>query len=204
MVADRHETLIVGVGNLLLADEGLGVHVARALQSAGVALPSDVRVLEAGTALLDVLPELAHCDRVIVVDAVAAGGVPGTLYDLDLGAALREASERPERYSLHQEELLDALQMASRLNLLPQELRLIGAEPACCTAGTDLTPIVAAAAERIVEMLISMTVSTIASPSYPLPPASTSRTTGPRLSRAGTCRTTGRSGGSDRPGTTDA
>ena len=60
--------LILGVGNLLLKDEGIGVHVARRLADAG--LPEDVRVVDCGTRLLDALSFIKNADRLIVVDAV--------------------------------------------------------------------------------------------------------------------------------------
>ncbi|HSL24471.1 MAG TPA: hydrogenase maturation protease [Vicinamibacterales bacterium] len=163
MAAAPDRTLIVGVGNILLADEGLGVHVVRALLSADAALPSEVDLLDAGTALLSVLSELPRYARVIVVDAIRAGGRPGSVYQLDLRAALQEPKRPPDQYSLHQCELMDALLVASRLELLPGELFLVGAEPATCAPATDLSPALARAAERIVSMLRGM-AATGASP----------------------------------------
>ena len=70
-------TAIVGVGNSLMQDEGVGVHVARAL--ADETLPEGVEVIDAGTDP-DVVFHLAHFDRLIVVDAAEGGEAPGTVY----------------------------------------------------------------------------------------------------------------------------
>ena len=61
-------TLILGIGNYLLGDEGVGVHVAHAL--AQTKLPENVSVVEAGTAFLDVLPEIERADRILLIDAI--------------------------------------------------------------------------------------------------------------------------------------
>ena len=71
-------TLILGLGNLLLSDEGVGVHVARAL--AERELPPGVSVVEAGTAFLDVLSDIEKADRILLIDAMEGGGAPGSVY----------------------------------------------------------------------------------------------------------------------------
>lgn len=75
-------TLILGLGNELLGDEGVGVHGARLLREQE--LPAETKVMEIGTAILDVLPELAQAERIIVLDAMKAGGPPGTVYKIPL------------------------------------------------------------------------------------------------------------------------
>ena len=76
------KTLIMGIGNLLLGDEGVGVHAARALSR--VQLPEWVEVLDVGTAFLDALPALENAERIIVMDAMKAQGKPGTVYRVPL------------------------------------------------------------------------------------------------------------------------
>ena len=72
-------TAILGVGNLLMKDDGVGVHVARALAS--LDLPDDVVVIDAGTDP-DVAYDVDYADRIIVIDAVLGDGPPGTIYRL--------------------------------------------------------------------------------------------------------------------------
>lgn len=72
------KTLVLGVGNLLMGDDGVGVHAVMALRREG-GIP-DAEIIEVGTAILDALPSLEIADRIIVMDAVCAGKTPGTLY----------------------------------------------------------------------------------------------------------------------------
>ena len=71
------KTLVLGLGNVLLQDEGVGVRVIERLQAA-YAFPNDVTVLDGGTLGLDLLHVLEESDRAVVVDAVKAGKEPGT------------------------------------------------------------------------------------------------------------------------------
>ena len=72
------ETIILGLGNDLLADEGVGVHTCRMLQQRS--LPQYARIVIAGTAILDTISEVEHAERIIVVDAMKGAAAPGTVY----------------------------------------------------------------------------------------------------------------------------
>jgi hydrogenase maturation protease len=149
-----NERLVVGVGNALLGDEGFGVHVARMLEATR-GLPPGVRVLEAGTALFDFVPEFARAERVMVVDAIRGGRPPGTLYRLELGSGLL-ADEEPELgLSLHDWGVLEALRGAKRLGLAPRRLSIVGAEPESLKPGLTLTPTLERARDRLVTRLLA-------------------------------------------------
>lgn len=136
-------TLILGIGNLLLRDEGVGVHVARALQMEG--LPEDVSVLEAGTAFLDALPEIERADRIIVIDAMEAGRSPGAIYRIPY-----DECARPSRLaSLHGFDLSRTLYLAGRET--PPEAVVIGVEPAVIDWGTELSPEIQAMVPSVIE-----------------------------------------------------
>lgn len=145
--------LVIGVGNWLLSDEGLGVHVARALAAAEELLPPGVEVLDAGTSLFAVAREMEGRPHVFIVDAVQAGREPGTLYRLDrVGELLDEAGQAPA-LSLHEWGLADALRAARAVGSMPVRLTLLGAEPERVTPGTELSPRIAEAAQRLVALL---------------------------------------------------
>jgi hydrogenase maturation protease len=156
-MASIQRVLIVGLGNLLLGDEGLGVHVANTLRAADPPLPSGVEVIDAGTSLLDVVPELAKCDRAILVDAIRGGGEPGAIYRVDLAGGAEEsaAPRHASALSLHEVAVDDTLAAARLLGMLPRRLELIGAEPDSLEPGLALSPPVRAAAMTIVRMLES-------------------------------------------------
>ena len=126
------KTLVLGIGNLLLCDEGVGVHVARALQRER--LPENVVTLEVGTAFLDALPEIERADRIIIVDAMQAEHAPGTIYRVPFDDCVR-----PECIaSLHGFDLSRVIYMAGREST--PEAVVIGVEPARIDWGTDLSP----------------------------------------------------------------
>ena len=146
--------LIVGIGNELLGDEGVGVHVARSLAACDGGLPDHVHVTEAGTSLFDVVIEMSRYSKVYIVDAMLAGQVPGSLYRLDGATELAELSTRAAPLSLHEWGVADTLRAATALGLQPHCLTLIGVEPANVAPGTELSPEVKRAAVRIVSLLL--------------------------------------------------
>ncbi len=125
-------TLVLGIGNLLLRDEGVGVHAARALQREQV--PSDITILEVGTAFLDALPDIGKAHRIIIVDAMKAGHPPGTVYRVPFGECVK-----PQMIaSLHGFDLSRVLFLAGMST--PPEVIVIGVEPARIEWGTELSP----------------------------------------------------------------
>jgi hydrogenase maturation protease len=127
-------TLILGIGNLLLSDEGVGVHVARAL--AKRELPPDVSVVEAGTAFLDVLPDIEKADRILLVDAMEGGGAPGSVYLVPF-----DQCKHPGMLaSLHGFDMSRVLFMAG--NNRNPEVTVFGVEPARIEWGTEVSPAV--------------------------------------------------------------
>ena len=144
--------LVAGMGNVLRRDDGFGVAVARRLLDSdlGAAL-AGVTVLEAGIAGVRVVHELMDgYDGLILVDAAACGGKPGTVYEI----APRVGETAPE--SLHTVEPGQVLALARAAGCLPGRVVLVGCEPAECDAlGMDeaLTPAVAAAVPRAVALV---------------------------------------------------
>lgn len=153
MTVTAETVLIVGTGNELLGDEGLGIHVARSLV-ARCPLPADVEVIEAGTALLDLVPEMVRHSRVILIDAIRAGGEPATVYRIEIVADSVLQTETALPVSLHQWGILETLQAAKTLGLMPQQLTLLGAEPECIELSLELSPRLTKAAEKIVAILL--------------------------------------------------
>jgi hydrogenase maturation protease len=133
--------LILGVGNPLAGDDGVGVKVTEALTAAGN-LPDGVRLLDVGVLGIDVLAWVQPEEPVVIVDAVHGSGEPGTLYRLDLDE-IAPPDEPP--LSVHDLGIAEALQ-AARLMGRPLRGTLIGVEPARIQPfTTGLSPAVAAA-----------------------------------------------------------
>jgi hydrogenase maturation protease len=148
MSAAAAEVVVIGVGNVVLSDDGLGVHAVRRLAERYDV--DGVEVVEGGTAGLLLLPCLADARRAIVVDAIHAGAAPGTLVRTD-GADLDRALATA--VTVHDVGLADLLGAARVSGAWPDELVLHGAQPASTAVGTDLTAPVAAALDRLVDAL---------------------------------------------------
>jgi hydrogenase maturation protease len=141
--------LIIGVGNLILQDEGIGVHAVRELGK--LALPPHVEVIDGGTALMELLPVIREAERIIVIDALRGGEEPGTIYRLSPEDLMIDA-ERP--LSLHQVGLLEVLGMARQLGGAAAVV-IIGVEPEEIAWGMELTPAVAAKLPQVIEAVLS-------------------------------------------------
>jgi hydrogenase maturation protease len=138
-------TLVLGIGNLLLCDEGVGVHVVHALQRRQ--LPADVVTVEAGTAVLDALPDIEQADRIIVVDAMKGDEAPGTIYRVPFKDCVRPACIA----SLHGFDLSRVLFLAGRISA--PEVIVIGVEPVRIDWGTELSPEIQAIVPDIIEAI---------------------------------------------------
>jgi hydrogenase maturation protease len=130
-------TVVLGLGNLLLGDEGVGVHAAQALL-AGEPLPAEV--LDVGTAVLDALPALAQARRIVVVDAVEAGGPPGSIYRFPID----QAQPRTALAGLHGFDVTRTLALAGA-DEVPREVIVLGVEPSRIEWSLELSPAVDAA-----------------------------------------------------------
>lgn len=126
--------VVVGVGNLLLKDEGIGIHAVQALQQ--LELPPDVKLIDGGTSP-DLIAYTRAGDKLIIVDAAKAGGEPGTIYRFkpeDL------AAERASLASAHELGVVENLKLISLTGNEPGEIIIIGIEPREVEFGTELSP----------------------------------------------------------------
>lgn len=135
--------LVLGIGNVLWADEGFGVRCVEALASA-VALPEHVRLLDGGTQGLYLLPFLEEAEALLVFDAIDYGLEPGTLKLVHDGEVPAFMGAR--KMSLHQTGFQDVIATAQLLGRCPHKLTLIGCQPVELEDyGGGLRPQVAAA-----------------------------------------------------------
>lgn len=146
---DIRKTLVLGVGNLLLSDEGLGLHVIRRLQER-YTLPEAVQVLDGGTLGMDLLYYLEGCHTLLIVDVVETGQAPGALLRLagdDVPAFLSV------KVSPHQVGIPDMLFAARLRGSAPPDIVLWGAQPATFDIGLELSPALAAQVDVLVDKL---------------------------------------------------
>jgi len=126
--------LILGCGNLLLQDEGVGVHLIEYLQDKP--LPPGVELLDGGTAGFDLITPIQQAEKVVIIDAVKAGGTPGQIYSFSPDDFETDTSPKT---SLHGIGLKDIFQMMRKLGPLPK-ITIIGIEPKSIDFNLELSP----------------------------------------------------------------
>jgi hydrogenase maturation protease len=146
-MADTPRKMVLGLGNILNRDEGVGVHALRALE-AQLGRQASVELVDGGVLGLNLLPLVEECSHLLILDAVDAGQAPGRLVEL-------ERDEIPlysgVKLSQHQVTFQEVLALAKIRDGLPPHLRLVGVQPADLSIGLELSPTVAAALPQVVE-----------------------------------------------------
>jgi len=141
--------VILGVGNLLLSDEGVGVHVANELIKRQ--LPPGVKVIEGGTDGFRLLNVITEADRLIVVDAVKGGGIPASIYRFDID----EVQNCPSGFktSVHQIGILEVINLSGLIGKTPRTT-VIGIEPKSLEMSMELSPEIKEKIPRIIELVL--------------------------------------------------
>lgn len=146
----RRLILVLGVGNLLLGDEGVGIHAVRELEKR--ALPPQVDVVDGGTAGLNLLDLMKGYERVIIVDAVDAGEEPGTILRFTPQEVASDAQALP--LSLHQTEILKVLELATYLGRPLPPIIIYGIQPQAMDWSTELSPALQARLSKLVDAIL--------------------------------------------------
>jgi hydrogenase maturation protease len=137
---------VLGLGNLMLTDDGVGIHAIRTL-SVDSRLPCSVQIIEGGTLGLDLLHSLRGVTHLLAVDAVDTGAAPGTLSRF----ADAELIDLPIAKSVHLLSFADLLGSMRLLEDAPLEVVLLGMQPKSTYWGVTLSPVVDAALHDLVE-----------------------------------------------------
>jgi len=142
-------TMVLGLGNLVHADDGIGVHAIQELR-ADARVPFDVTLLDGGTHGLGLLHHLSGVERLLVIDAIDAGEPPGTVIRFE-GKALRGL---PGKASVHQLGFADLMVALQLLGEAPPELVVLGVQPESTAWGAELTAPVEKALTPLLEQVI--------------------------------------------------
>ena len=139
--------LVLGIGNVLLRDEGIGCHVVYALER--IPLP-DVKVIDGGTCP-DVLQFLEDADKLVIVDAVKGGGMPGQIYRFHFEDITLE--QKPF-LSLHDVGLVDSLMLMQLWHNIDEAV-IIGVEPREINWGLELSPELQEKMPQIIDAILA-------------------------------------------------
>ena len=133
----QNQILVLGIGNLLNADEGVGVHAVRALQARLGERYPNVAFLDGGTLGLNLLPLVEDATHLLLLDCVNAGQPGGTVVELTKDEIPLYSGVK---MSQHQTTFQEVLGLAMLRGRLPEHLHLIGVQPISLEIGTELTP----------------------------------------------------------------
>jgi hydrogenase maturation protease len=149
--ASPSKIIVLGIGNILLTDEGFGVRVIEKLYDT-YEFPENVSIVDGGVLGINLLGVIAEARHLIVVDAVKNKQAPGTVYRL-------EKEELPERIllknSLHQTDFLETLTLCQAIDKVPETTVVLGVEPQDITThSVEMTPAVAARVDEMMDRVI--------------------------------------------------
>jgi hydrogenase maturation protease len=142
--------LILGVGSILLRDEGVGVRLVEAMSKCK--LPPGVELIDGGTASVELIDYIRGRKKVVIIDAVKGGQEPASIYrfkDTDV-----DGVQRPQ-LSLHDIGLLENLALVKYLDKPPEEMIIFGVEPKDMSVGLELSPEVAKVIPRLIELVLA-------------------------------------------------
>lgn len=142
--------VILGVGNLLLSDEGLGPRAIASIHR-DYLLPPEVEVVDGGVSGMELLDYVAAVDHLVIIDAIAAGQPPGELVrltDAQIPKVFRQ------KLSLHHVGLAEVFAAALLTGEAPRHMVAVGVAPVSLALAAELTPAVAAQLPTVIEMAL--------------------------------------------------
>lgn len=141
--------LVLGIGNRLLADEGVGIVAMRELQ-VRFGAREDIDFLDGGTLSFTLAVPISECAALLVIDAAELGAAPGTVRSFE-GEEMDRFLGGNRKSSVHEVGLLDLMSISRLTGHWPERRALIGIQPALVAWGETLTPEVAAALPEVCE-----------------------------------------------------
>ena len=142
---------VLGLGNVLMGDDGLGPAAVRAFEAEYLVEPR-IDIVDLGTPGLDLLPWLVDADRIVLVDTVKSDRPPGTVIVYDRADIMRHAPM--QRFGPHDPGVKDALFALDFAGRAPREVVLIGVVPQTTAMGLELSPAVQAAMPAVMDHLV--------------------------------------------------
>ena len=145
-MSEQNRKVVLGLGNTLNRDEGLGVHVLKALERQ-LGATSQFEFVDGGVLGLNLLPFVEECSHLLLLDAVNAGQAPGAVVELKREQIPLYAGVKMSEHQITFQEVLALANMRGRL---PQHLHLIGAQPIDLSIGVEPSPGILAVFPEIV------------------------------------------------------
>lgn len=146
--ADRKRILILGIGNVLMGDEGIGVHVVNSLEKA--ALPQDVEMLDGGTGSFLLLGPMQSAEKVILIDATLDGAEPGTIRRLQP----KYSKDYPRTLTAHDIGLKDMIDAFYLMGNTPEVTLFAVSIPPLGEVTLEMSPAIEAIVPTVAKMVL--------------------------------------------------
>lgn len=150
--------LILGVGNILLRDEGVGVRIVEKIKNE-FPLPDEVEVVDGGTLGLRLVPYLEDREAVFIIDAINCKAKPGEFFQIE--AEDIDDIYNARKISPHQIGLREILSISKLQNILPKRICLFGIQPQIVDIGLELSDIVSSKLDELIEKLLKEVTSLV-------------------------------------------
>ena len=145
--------LVLGLGNILLSDEGAGIRAVEELEER-YDLSDSVEIIDGGTMGLELLPYFEERSHILIIDAVKTGKKPGTIVRIENPSAFFQQKSSP-----HQIGLADVIGIAAITDNLPQNITLFGIEPQQLSTGLSFSAAVGQNLSRLVDLVVAELVT---------------------------------------------
>jgi hydrogenase maturation protease len=147
----KSRTALIGLGNILMRDDGIGVHAVREIEQRFRFTPK-IDIMDGGTLGLALLPLIEWYERVLFLDAVEAGLEPGTI-------VVREGEEVPaflgSQVSVHQAGLADLMYAARLAGMMPPDVCLVGIQPQSVSLSLETTALLQDKKEDLIRVVLA-------------------------------------------------
>jgi len=143
---------VIGVGNILLKDEGIGVRVAEYIKEKGL-LPPEIDVVDGGTGGMQLISIIKDADCLIIIDAVKSGGRPGTIYRFTIDDIPVRIRQKTSLHELGLQEVFALLDLSEGKR--PETVIIIGIEPGEVAYGMELSPELKAVVPKAARVVVN-------------------------------------------------
>lgn len=142
------KVLVIGLGNTIMSDDGLGVMAVRELGHRK-SWAQGISILEVGTSVLDYIGEIGSATNLIAIDAITAGHPPGTIYRIEDF----DGAEDIQFTDSHGVSLPEAVALAKMITGRPDKIIVFGIEPQCCDVGIGLSSSLKEALDKLITIV---------------------------------------------------
>ncbi|MCK5033262.1 MAG: HyaD/HybD family hydrogenase maturation endopeptidase [Calditrichia bacterium] len=149
MVENQSKIAVLGIGNLIMQDEGVGIHVIRKLETEYIFQP-EIELIDGGTSGSELYGFFEDNDKMIIVDAVNFDEEPGFIGTIEKDDILKRLNTK---LSMHNLGLTDVLSHVKLLDIEPSEIFLVGIQPAVIELHDELSDVISKRVDRILEVV---------------------------------------------------